>query len=91
VAGNTAASGFTLEAYPNPMGEQLSVVFHAVENGNANLYIHDLAGRLLFERTVTAQQGANKFEISVSGMVPGSYLMTVTSGSQREWLRLLKR
>jgi hypothetical protein len=46
---------------------------------------------MVIERTVTAQQGANKFEMSVTGMVPGSYLMTVTIGSQREWLRLVKR
>jgi len=91
VAGNTTAGNLTLEAYPNPMGEQLSVVFQAVESGSATVFIHDLAGRLVMERALPAQQGANKFEMSVSGMVPGSYVMTVTSGSQREWLRLVKR
>jgi PKD repeat protein len=91
VAGNTTAGSLTLEAYPNPMSDQLSVVFQAVESGSATVYIYDLAGRMVIERTVTAQQGANKFEMSVTGMVPGSYLMTVTIGSQREWLRLVKR
>lgn len=91
VAGNTSKTNLTLEAYPNPMGDQLNVVFHAVESGLANLYIHDLAGRLVTERTVSAQQGANRFEMSVSGLVPGSYMMTVTNCNQREWLRLVKR
>jgi hypothetical protein len=91
VAGNTTANSLTLAAYPNPMSDQLSVVFHAVESGSATVYIHDLAGRLVIDRAVTAQQGANKFEMSVTSLVPGSYLMTVTTGSQREWLRLVKR
>jgi len=91
VAGNASTTTLTLSAYPNPMGDQINVVFGSSAAGVADIQIHDLAGRLVMTNSVSVQEGANRFDMNVAGLVPGYYMMTVSSGTQREWLRLVKR
>jgi hypothetical protein len=66
-------SAMNVLAYPNPVSELLNVSFDSDKNQDVLVTMMDAAGRVVLNENRNADEGANKFEISVKGMATGIY------------------
>lgn len=66
---------------PNPSGGRVRVAFATPDDGPVQVEVFDVRGRLVVEETVTGR-GAGRHAVALGsdGLVPGVYLVRVTSG-----------
>gem|GEM_PF-1972442 len=62
--------------YPNPTNDVLNISLEMGQSANVDMVITDLTGKLVYRRTNQAEEGVNKFSISVYDLPAGIYLMT---------------
>ena len=77
--------------YPNPTSSECNVMFDLSKNGNVNIGIYNLSGRLMlnkkFENKVS---GGQNIELNVESLPRGTYIIQMTSGNQKLTKKLLK-
>ncbi len=89
ISGVEVLTPYAFTVFPNPMQDHLQVVVsHATEE--LVLQLHDLFGRVLDARTVTA--GTSILTYAMASHAPGTYYLVVTTaaGVRREIHKLLK-
>lgn len=72
---------FDFDFYPNPAHEQINFALEFFDQGNMTLQIFDTYGKLMF---FSHKAYIHRYDdiISVSGLRPGLYIITVISGSK---------
>ena len=77
--------------YPNPTSSECNVMFDLSKNGDVNIGIYNLSGRLMlnkkFENKVS---GGQNIELNVESLHRGTYIIQMTSGNQKLTKKLLK-
>ena len=77
--------------YPNPTSSECNVMFDLSKNGDVNIGIYNLSGRLMlnkmFENKVS---GGQNIELNVESLPRGTYIIQMTSGNQKLTKKLLK-
>ncbi|WP_282783893.1 T9SS type A sorting domain-containing protein [Phaeodactylibacter xiamenensis] len=90
--GNDGSSEATmpglLEVFPNPGEKQLSIVIPSTDLGTA-LQIVNMAGEVLVHRQV--DKGVRSFDIDISGMPPGIYLVKCVQGKDQYTSKFVKQ
>ncbi len=71
------------QIFPNPFTSILSI---ATEQVPESIRIYDIYGRLLKEQTVSAMQ----FDLDLSGLAKGAYLLQIDYGNSRSVHRIMK-
>ena len=74
---------------PNPFHGQLMVTFSEPLKGAATIEILDLTGRRVGQK-VTGEAGSRQVSMNTNDLVPGFYIISVESGSQRTNIKILK-
>ena len=77
-------------AFPNPMTNDLNIVFNAAENGEATANICDIAGKILSTKTWSATQGINTTNFDISTFNTGVYLVKISINNQIFVKKLMK-
>jgi len=77
--------------FPNPVGEQVSILTERANAGNLSISIIDLNGRRIQQRMVNAVKGSNSFSLNVAGLKPGVYTVVVDDGREKISLRMVKQ
>lgn len=62
---------------PIPTLDQLYIGYLAPENGEIELEIYDLTGRILIKEIMNAEIGDNKHQLDVSNLLAGMYLIQI--------------
>ena len=75
-AGLNSLSLDDFELYPNPSNDLINISFNAAFQGNFNLEIRDLSGRLIS----TMQLKDNMTSVDLSSLSNGTYFLTVSDG-----------
>jgi len=75
----------SFEAWPNPAGEEISVKSTSIIEQYS---IHDLAGREILSNKTNATSG---FQIDVSELTSGTYLLTIFSEGQLLTQKFIKK
>ncbi len=83
------ASSMNMVAYPNPTSDVLNVSFDSKSNQDVLVTMMDAAGRLVINENRNADEGANKFEMSVKGMAAGIYTMQLRTSDTVESIRVV--
>jgi hypothetical protein len=84
----TVKSGtFTVEAYPNPVRELLTVKVYGQRSGDATISITDVTGKLI--RTVSV--AADKTEINMNGLAQGFYLIRYSDSERSQTIKVNKQ
>lgn len=85
-------SGLSItKVFPSPAQSQVTVAFEAAEAGQYQLAIFDLAGRLIEETSLQAQQGLNHQTIEVAHLPAGMYVgQIITENQKRASFRFVK-
>jgi len=84
-----AQDAFSLTAYPNPATERVNIEFSAAQEGNYQMSLMDLAGRVVLRKGVEAVAGFNRQELLVNGFNTGIYFLILENGDARQQLRLV--
>jgi FtsP/CotA-like multicopper oxidase with cupredoxin domain len=68
---------------PNPVSDQLKVMFNAVENRKVGYRVISLSGKLIESvHPVMVSQGKNQFSINTSSYAAGTYLISIIDENQ---------
>lgn len=70
-----------LMLFPNPADNSLFIEHKSKESGTASIEILDIAGRLLFRKDITLQEGRNHLTMDISALNTGLYLCRVIQGN----------
>ncbi|MCW3082569.1 Ig-like domain-containing protein [Segetibacter sp.] len=67
----------TIKVYPNPVVSGFTINISSIENQHADISILDGSGKLVIERNVELQKGANLIRISETSKMPSGLYMVV--------------
>jgi hypothetical protein len=88
----TAAKHATMNVYPNPVVNNLSIQLNMLKKETASIELIDLSGRLLFNQRVQLTEGAQQLIIEglkQKGIVAGIYVLRVISSNEIKTTRLM--
>ena len=86
-----AAVTNSIAVAPNPFVNTITVTINSTKNENASLIITDVTGREVYRKSVSLQQGANRFTIDGSKYTGGSYYLRLVAGKRLETVKLIKQ
>jgi hypothetical protein len=70
-----------IDLFPNPATERLTCRFTNTVNGELNLNISDIAGRIVKSEKVDGKKGINQFSLKVDDLAAGVYYLTISDNS----------
>jgi hypothetical protein len=73
----------SLEVYPTMANATVSVSIRSTQRQQAAVAIVDMQGRVMKQLARAVQEGVNEFDVEVSGLPKGSYVLQVMLGQQR--------
>ncbi len=88
---NTTEFKTKLKAYPNPTNDNTSISFKLSQNGNVDLAVYSISGRLMKsinKKNVPA--GENSILIDCEDLSNGTYIVKLVSGKQVESVKFIK-
>jgi hypothetical protein len=74
---NSAASGITIDVYPNPVKDRVKIKMFSTTINKVNIIITDLAGRVVKQQPAQLIAGDNFIEVQTTRMQAGQYLVKV--------------
>ena len=80
-----------LNAYPNPSSGIVKVQFEAGESKEATVMVVDVHGKTVFSKQVATDRGLNTLQIDLSNQSNGLYILTITSTSGKQQMKLIKK
>ena len=83
------ASAMNIVAYPNPTSDLLNISFDSNANQDVLVTMMDATGRVVLNDNRNADEGANKFEVSVKGMASGIYTMQLRTSDTVQKVRVV--
>ncbi len=89
-AGLAAEAGFSIQARPNPVAEELVVDINGLA-GNYELVLTDVVGKVVMSRNVQLSDGINQLRFDVQSLKSGIYLLTARIGDDVNKVRLIKQ
>jgi hypothetical protein len=75
---NNVLSFQTVRAYPNPSDQLVNISIESAEEGNVQLQLTDISGRLVYTSAVQIKKGFQVLQLDLSGNEAGNYLITVS-------------
>ncbi len=79
-----------LENMPNPFSQSTRIGFYTPVSDNITLKIYNVVGQLIYEESRRADPGEHFFRFDGSGLLAGSYIYLVKSGSSYQARKLIK-
>lgn len=77
---------------PNPATTVVRATLNSLEvNNNASLTVHDIAGRLLEQRTIQLEKGQNQWTLKVQNYAAGLYTVQLTVGQAIYATKFIKK
>jgi uncharacterized protein (TIGR02145 family) len=76
---NTLTSNPNIQVYPNPMTDKSTLNFVVPENGNVNINLIDVSGKILYQTSSTLSSG--KYTYSISGVKTGMYFLKISGNN----------
>jgi len=79
----------SMNIFPNPAGEKLTVQYNIARDCNINIRIFDITGKLVLTNQPYAQKGMNSFELELGILPRGIYIVNVTDGLESIMRKLI--
>jgi hypothetical protein len=80
----------SLLLYPNPVINELTVVYQSRYKGSLQIDIFDLFGKVVFSETAYQSEGTNQLNINLSNLPKGFYVCRLTKGWTIKTIKFLK-
>ncbi len=82
-------SGLSFMIYPNPATGNLFLVCHATSKQEIRIKMIDVCGRLIKQRTETAEEGENLYQMDLGNCAKGMYQMIILQKNNSTMLKVL--
>ena len=82
-----ATQALTLDIHPNPANSRATITYQTSDDGQATLAVFDISGRLVREEVELDSFGSS-YELELSDLPNGIYLVQLTSAGNRTTKRL---
>ncbi len=69
--------------YPNPAGNSITIPYSAQASGSGEIRVRDMSGKTFMTQKANLNKGANNLTLNVSSLAQGTYLISVSEGSQQ--------
>lgn len=80
-----------LKAFPSPFTDELSIqLFQNDLTIGANISLIDMAGKVLWSKSVTRDSGTYNFSVPTAHLASGMYTVVVKSGDAVKYVRVIK-
>ncbi len=76
------ANGSSVQMYPNPVSDQLTVKLDAAANAHAMLVIYDLNGKMISSQIADIKTGLNEILVNTQNLNPGIYFSELQLNGQ---------
>lgn len=80
-----------INAYPNPVGEQLNLTIELQESGRYFLSIFDTNGKEIQRKTVQLLSGKNQETLNVENLAAGHYAVRLSDGERVKTQQIVKK
>jgi len=87
VTATVKQGAFTVEAYPNPVSEKLTIQVYGGSDQNATVAITDVTGKVM--KVVSVVNG--KAEVNMNGLASGVYLVKYTDNNHSQTIKVNKQ
>ncbi len=78
---NLSPSLSTVSLYPNPTSGKLNIIWNESAAETVNITITNITGRIVYNTSMKVAQGFGENQVDLSGLVNGTYLVSVKSGT----------
>ncbi|HZW66396.1 MAG TPA: T9SS type A sorting domain-containing protein, partial [Hanamia sp.] len=85
------APGLILKTYPNPVHNQLNVLFSAASSKTATLKISDMNGKEFYRQDFGKIEAARLQNINVSGFASGAYFIQLITEKGSRLVKFVKQ
>ncbi len=68
-----------LNMYPNPADESVTLDFNSSMSGEAQIYVQDITGRIVFSEQISTAFGANKHQLTTDDLRAGFYQIVLST------------
>ena len=85
---NTGKS--SVEVYPNPMQDPITVFLQNVSRGNADMVLYNAAGQLIHKQNIILVNGGEIIQLNVRNLSRGVYILKITAGDFTYTKKLLR-
>jgi hypothetical protein len=89
IANTAITSAESMNAYPNPANEKLSLQINAVSQKPAALTIRNANGQLIFDENISLENGLNVKEIAVNKWPEGFYTAQLSGANFKQQIKLV--
>jgi hypothetical protein len=79
----------SLTVYPNPAQVQVNMLISLKKESDIRITLHDISGKTVFEKNITAASGLNNFNLETTQFEKGFYFVKVTDGNAALTQKLL--
>jgi hypothetical protein len=79
-----------VKIYPNPVGDQFTILLTNFTSPEASVTIHNAIGQLMYKKELSMQTGNNILNITSSGWSRGIYMLRVKNKDQNYVKRIVK-
>ncbi|MBN2681705.1 MAG: T9SS type A sorting domain-containing protein [Bacteroidales bacterium] len=88
---NNNVSQESVKIYPNPVSDVANVSYELTSNGDVNLRVFDLNGRLLKDMKITNKAaGKHTYSFDASNLEAGTYIIKLNNGNKKAVSRFVK-
>ena len=79
-----------LEAFPNPATSDIRLQFTSVLEGQGQIQVVDLVGRVMLQADINIERGGNSVSLDLNGIPVGAYLLVLKQGETAQVHRISK-
>jgi hypothetical protein len=86
------SKGFNVEVTPNPFTDQIKINIETPLSEKAIISLKDISGRKLRQMESSLRQGNNALQLTSLGNIPsGVYLLTITTDTEQQTIKIIKQ
>ena len=78
-----------INLYPNPVGNTLQMLIPSESQADARISIFNASGAVIKTTPFSLQAGNNQFQMDVSWMKPGVYMINIVRDKQNVWKKFV--
>ena len=79
--------GFVMEAYPNPVSNQLNITLYGAIDGRGSISVFDMMGKQVMQMPVNR----NRISLDISSQPKGNYIVKYTDSKNAEVIKITKQ
>jgi hypothetical protein len=85
-----AFGGYTVQAYPNPVNDIITIAVNSQTTGMANLAVRNIFSQVVFHRRFSLTNNASFTNVNVLSYPAGTYVIELTVNGKTQSLRFIK-